>query len=296
MRESATNDRVSSLTESRRRIITFLRKHGSLTKRDLTKQGHMSWATAVKAIDQLSDDAIVRNVGMSSRDSGRRGKTAYLYALSSERPLAIGIDVEYSTTVVLTDLAGEVIRSKTHKNPQQADDATAKEFLAFVIRNFTLEHHLHSEELDGVGIGFPSSSIRDNIRKAQMLEGHLADVFQMRIRVETNTKAYAVFSTPGKIPPTRIQKTHPTVDSPPLRPLSSCYFSPRYRPPLPSSRQICGLSSLESIRCREASAVSRTMSLQRSRNDAAGGGLILGGSWCVSPAGDHQRADRSAIH
>ena len=49
---------LGTLTESKRRIITLLYKEGPHTKRALTEKGHMGWATAVKAINQLMDEGI----------------------------------------------------------------------------------------------------------------------------------------------------------------------------------------------------------------------------------------------
>jgi predicted NBD/HSP70 family sugar kinase len=189
----------SPLTESKRRIVTLLYKDGPHTKRMLTEKGHMGWATVVKAITQLMDEGIIECSGIARRKKKRQGKDAYLYGLTAEKPLAIGVDVEYKTTrIVLTNLSGTALAQETYKTPQHVDDQEAKGFLRDSIADFMQRNNIQGANLDGIGIGipgigFPTSSRMDNIEKARMLERHLSEIFHTSIRIETNTKAYAVF-------------------------------------------------------------------------------------------------------
>jgi len=187
------------LTESKRRIITLLYKDGPQTKGALKEKGHMGWATVVKAITQLMDEGIIECSGIARREKKRQGKDAYLYGLTAEKPLAIGVDVEYKTTrIVLTNLSGTTLAQETYKTPQHVNDKEAKDFLRGSIEDFMERNNLQGANLDGIGIGipgigFPTSSRRDNIEKARILERHLSEVFHTSIRIETNTKAYSVF-------------------------------------------------------------------------------------------------------
>jgi len=188
-----------TLTESKRRIITLLYKEGPHTKRALTEKGHMGWATAVKAISQLMDEGIIECSGIARRQTKKQGKNAYLYSLTDRKPLAIGVDVEYKTTrIVLTNLSGTALAQGTYKTPQHVNDQETKDFLRSSIEDFMQQNGIEGSELDGIGIGvpgigFPTGSRLDNIEKAQILEEYLGSVFHASIRIETNTKAYAVF-------------------------------------------------------------------------------------------------------
>jgi predicted NBD/HSP70 family sugar kinase len=187
------------LTESKRRIVTLLYRGGPHTKRALAEKGHMGWATVVKAITQLIDEGIIECSGIARREKKRQGKDAYLYGLTAEKPLAIGVDVEYKTTrIVLTNLSGAALAEETYKVPQHVDDREAKSFLRDSIADFMHRNNIQGTNLDGIGIGipgigFPTSSRRDNIEKARILEAYLSEIFHTSIRIETNTKAYAVF-------------------------------------------------------------------------------------------------------
>jgi glucokinase len=194
-----TGGEQGTLTESKRRIITLLYKGGPHAKRALTEKGHMGWATAVKAISQLMDEGIIECSGIERRQTKRQGKNAFLYSLTARKPLAIGVDVEYKTTrIVLTNLSGTALAHETYKTPQHVDDQETKDFLRGSIEHFMQQNDIEASGLDGIGIGvpgigFPTGSRLDNIEKAQILEAHLGEVFRTSIRIETNTKAYAVF-------------------------------------------------------------------------------------------------------
>ena len=187
------------LTESKRRIITLLYKGGPHAKRTLAEKGHMGWATVVKAITQLMDEGIIECSGVARRQTRRQGKNAYLYGLTANKPLAIGVDVEYKTTrIVLTNLSGAALAQGTYKTPQHVNDQETKDFLRDSIQEFIRNNRIDGSSLDGIGIGipgigFPTGSRRDNIEKARILEQYLGEVFRTTIRIETNTKAYAVF-------------------------------------------------------------------------------------------------------
>ncbi len=187
------------LTESKRRIITMLYEDGPQTKRALAKKGHLGWATVVKAINQLLDRGIIECTGTFNRDRKRQGKNAYLYGLTANRPLAIGVDVEYKTTrIVLENLAGTILAEDTCKTPQNMNDQEMKDFFQRSIEDFSRTNGIESHNLDGIGIGipgigFPTSSRRDNIEKSRVLEEYLSTIFSTVVRIETNTKAYAVF-------------------------------------------------------------------------------------------------------
>ena len=98
------------LAESKRRVITLLYKGGPHSKGLLAEKGHMGWATVVKAVNQLMGEGIIERTGIARREKKRQGKQAYLYGLTSNKPLAVGVDVEYKRTrLVLTNLAGTTL-------------------------------------------------------------------------------------------------------------------------------------------------------------------------------------------
>jgi predicted NBD/HSP70 family sugar kinase len=187
---------ITQLTESKRRVITLLRKWGPQTKASLAEYGRMGWATVVKVINQLTDDGLVLQTGTTD-DTPR--SQASLYGLRADRPLAVGIDVEYKTTrVVLTNLAGDVRAESMHRTPSNSEPAATFRFFEDVIARFCEDHRIDSADLAGVGIGipgigFPTSSRKQNESEARTLEEELTARFETLVRIGTNTHSYAAF-------------------------------------------------------------------------------------------------------
>jgi len=187
------------LTESKRRVITLLRDRGPQTKAFLTENARLGWATVVKVINQLTDEGIIYCAGTTPSNESHVGNPASLYALRLDRPLAIGIDVEYKTTrVVLTNLAGEILKEGTHRTPHHAPKDEVKRFFQNCIEEFVADGDISPSDLAGIGIGipgigFPSRYRKDNAERARELERYLGEIFDTPVRIGTNTHSYAVF-------------------------------------------------------------------------------------------------------
>ena len=188
-----------NLTASKRRVITLLNRHGTMTKRELAQMGQMGWATVVKVINQLMEDGIITTFGTQQRQGQGKGKHAYLYGMTHDRPLAIGIDVEYRTTsVLLTNLRGDLLAESSYETPEETGYKPACEFLRDTIADFAAKHDVVVSSLAGIGIGMPgigfiSPAHRDKVERSRDLERYLSEQFSTLVRIETNTKAYAVF-------------------------------------------------------------------------------------------------------
>ena len=187
-----------SLSESKRRVVTLLQRAGQLTKRQLSAEGHMGWATAVKVINQLEDEKIVHTCGFSEKSAGRKGKHALLYSLADDCPLAIGVDIELRTTrIVLTNLKGDILADESYRTPQPMDMSESIKFLEDSIQDFIKKKSIDLKKIDGIGIGKPGISYPslgfDEFSVAHTISEQLNRIFNIRVRLETNTSAYAVF-------------------------------------------------------------------------------------------------------
>ncbi len=177
-------------------MITLLRKWGPQTKANLARHGRMGWATVVKVINQLTDDGLILQTGTT--DDTPRSR-ANLYGLRTDRPLAVGIDVEYKTTrLVLTNLAGAVLGATMHPTPVDPDPGDTARFFEGALAEFCTEHDIDSSDLAGVGIGipgigFPTRSRKENESEARRLEEVLSARFDTLVRIGTNTHSYAAF-------------------------------------------------------------------------------------------------------
>lgn len=187
---------IAQLTESKRRVITLLRRWGPQTKANLAKHGRMGWATVVKVINQLTEEGLVLQTGMT--DDTPRSR-ANLYGLRVDRPLAVGIDVEYTTTrLILTNLAGDVRAETMLETPANPSSGETSAFFENAIDTFCAGHAVDPADLAGVGIGipgigFPTRSRKSNEAEARRLERELSARFGTLVRIGTNTHSYAAF-------------------------------------------------------------------------------------------------------
>ena len=93
-----------NMTNYEKKILALIYINGPLSKKEITKQGHMSWGTAVKAVNTLLEKQYLTRSGTVDRKTNV-GKNAYVFDLSVANPLVIGIDINHDrTTVILTNL------------------------------------------------------------------------------------------------------------------------------------------------------------------------------------------------
>ncbi len=174
-----------------RLIPTLLSKQGPLTKQEMVRRGGMSWATAVKMVGRLQEAGILLCTG-SKPSSGR--KPAYLYDLSADQPLALGIDVEYyTTTLVLSNLKNEVLVSETISTPQQPTDRDLQQFLHRQARSFIRRHVPNPSFLAGIGVGLPLRLFRYRIELFLDFAQALSKMLKLTVRVDNNVRTYTMY-------------------------------------------------------------------------------------------------------
>jgi predicted NBD/HSP70 family sugar kinase len=187
---------ILHLTTNNKKIITLLRD-GEASKRDLMEKSGLSWATIVKSINQLTEARIVECNG--ELESGKRGKNANTYCLNPRFPLVIGIDVGYKETrTVVTNVSGEILCDFFRPTPYRINMERALSFLSELITLVFEKVPSLGEAIIGVGIGkpgigFPSTNRKDNIKETSAVQETLSKKFNVPVRIDINTKAYAIF-------------------------------------------------------------------------------------------------------
>ena len=182
------------MTENEKRVLTLLSKHGPLSKKEISEQGKVSWATVVKMIARFEKEGLVHAVGIGEQPE-TTGKNPLMYELTGKTPLAVGIDVSYSVThIVLTNLKHEVVEHQRYDTPEKPDALQLQEFLLSSFQRF-LEHvSCQPDALIGVGIGLPRWLVGDGFTSfsafAETLEQHM----QLPVRIEECTaRNYAMY-------------------------------------------------------------------------------------------------------
>ena len=143
------------MTENERRILRVLSLAEPLSKRDITRQCGIGWATAVKLISHLEEEAYVFPSGNERQNQA--GKSATVYALSSKKPVALGIDVEYERSCLnAKNLLHECLFEIKKETPYFLGPSDLLTFLDSLLQEGLKEAQKLELYIEGVGIGIPN--------------------------------------------------------------------------------------------------------------------------------------------
>lgn len=177
------------MTENERKVLTLLSVLGPLSKRDICRHSRLAWATVSKMVTRLHRLGLVEQAGLSPHYTA--GKNAYLYRLSSTRPLAVGVDVEYGTTrMVIINLRDEVIAETSIPTPRETNVDRFADELSRAIEAFVSASPVAREELSGVGIGVARWLLDDEPDLFPRIRSRIAEALGMRVEVVNNIGAY----------------------------------------------------------------------------------------------------------
>ncbi|MFW5711975.1 MAG: ROK family transcriptional regulator [Spirochaetota bacterium] len=181
-----------NLTDNEKKIITLLSTAYPKSKKDITRECGIGWATAVKMVSRLEDKGIIECVGTGVMEQNG-GKNAYVYQLAYEYPLSIGIDVEYlNTNLILHNLKGDVLGSIHYKTPIKPGIDELKAFLHSCIEHFMDEHRNYCEKIIGIGIGMPLWILNDTQRSFDEIAEYLSSSTNLPVQIENNIHNYAI--------------------------------------------------------------------------------------------------------
>ena len=180
------------MTENEKRILTVLSKQGPLSKREIAKRGGMGWATVVKMLDRLEESGIVECAGTGVQ-AETSGKNPLLYTLADRQPLAVGIDVSYSTThVILSNLKHDILAEQECQTPQTSDITELQEFLISCCSQFLDQALQPQEKIAGIGVGFPLWLLQGQEAFAA-LQQRLEQNFRCTVQIENNIRSYTMY-------------------------------------------------------------------------------------------------------
>ncbi|GAB4369842.1 MAG: ROK family transcriptional regulator [Spirochaetales bacterium] len=181
------------LIPNEKRILTLLAKNGRLSKRDIERFSGLGWATVVKLIGRLEKRGYIHRAGIVERPS-MGGVKPESYVLSRRNPLAVGIDVEYtSTRIHLTNLMLEELATRQIPTPRLGGVDEAVEFLEGLYQSFIREALSPGETIAGIGVGFPTWLVPSGFDTFELLERKLEERMSTRVRVDNNVRAYTAF-------------------------------------------------------------------------------------------------------
>ena len=146
---------MAVMTENERRILNELSKESPLSKRDITQRCGMGWATAVKLMTRLEEQGYI--VPFGNERQNQAGKTATVYMLSPRKPVALGVDIEYSRARLnIRNLSGVCLFESVRATPSFNSPAELTAFLSLLVDEAKAEAVKLGLDLEGGGIGVPS--------------------------------------------------------------------------------------------------------------------------------------------
>ena len=184
----------NKLIENEKRIISFARAAGDISKPDICSSDGVGcgWATAHKCVNRLLSAGILIKSGTRKRQSPY-GRNALTYSLSESHYIALGIDIEKTdTTVVLVSLGNKLLAELSFPSPPLKQKKELSRFLNSCIKKgLSQASSLHKEVCGiGVGIPFPGSFYDEDTDFYRNLSHKVEQKFVMPCSVENNVSAY----------------------------------------------------------------------------------------------------------
>jgi len=181
------------VNENEKRILTVLNQSGPATRKEISRACGISWASTVKLVARLETKGFIRCLGDSDTKT-ENGKTSLVYALSETRPLAIGIDVEYSQTrIAVYNLRRETFYHDTVPTEPLRDITALITFLDRLVRRCQTELENRHLTIEGVGVGIPSWLIPSKKLIFTPVARGLSEACGLPVVVDNNTRSFTLY-------------------------------------------------------------------------------------------------------
>lgn len=139
--------------QNRNRVFRYICRNGTVSNPDISYEMNMSLPTVTQITKELIEKGLVEEKGELKSTGGRRAK-ALSAAVNAKQ--AVGLDITKNhISLVLTNLAGEILRYERIYQPYASEDAYYCE-VSKKLEDFLEESGGDREKLLGIGISFPA--------------------------------------------------------------------------------------------------------------------------------------------
>jgi glucokinase-like ROK family protein len=141
------------ITNSEKKLIDLVRKHGGSTKADLVIYTDYSRTKITSCIDSLLNKRIIVTNQNTEYSGGRRSKT---FSLNGQLGLVAGFDIgATSVDIGIADFSGKMIAR--YAEPASVKDGPIKILgrVCSMLERMLRENNLSLEKMNGIGIGVP---------------------------------------------------------------------------------------------------------------------------------------------
>jgi len=142
---------------NRRLILELIFKNKEISRSELAKKTGLALPSIMRLVDEMISQNIIIDIGKGDSSGGRRPN---LISLNASRVYLLGVEIAVKTTVILTDLMGNIIDTWSSK---ELPDSTPEEILNQVTENIDELLKLHKipdEAIGGIGIGTPGTNFK----------------------------------------------------------------------------------------------------------------------------------------
>ncbi len=138
-------------------IIELIFKHKEISRSELAKKTGLALPSVMRLIDGLIQDQVVVDIGKGDSSGGRKPS---LLSLNRTLMYIVGVEIAVKTTVILTNLLGEII---DEWSTDEMQSGSPQLILEKVVSNIDLlldKHNIDKSELGGIGIGTPGMNFK----------------------------------------------------------------------------------------------------------------------------------------
>lgn len=138
-------------------IVKLIFQYGTISRAEIAKLTNLKLPSVMRLVDGLINDGIVIDIGKGTSSGGRRPN---LITLKKDAMYIIGIEIAIKTTIVLTDMVGDIIDKWSS---EELVDSTPEEILKhsfYVVKKLLLQHKIDNSKVAGIGIGTPGTNFK----------------------------------------------------------------------------------------------------------------------------------------
>lgn len=140
-------------------IIKLIIKHGVISRSELSKITKLALPSVMRIVEGLISENLVKEVGKGDSTGGRKPG---LITLNQEALYIIGVEIAIKTTIVLTDLGGNIIDRWESQQMAYVSPAEMLETINENIEDLIIKHEIDRKKIAGIGIGTPGSNFKYN--------------------------------------------------------------------------------------------------------------------------------------
>lgn len=141
---------------NRNLIVKLIIRNGSISRSELSKLTGLALPSIMRLVDGLIEDHLVIDIGKGESTGGRKPK---LLTMSQSSYYIIGVEIAIETTIILTDLSGEVIDLWESSEMQESTPEEILEKIYCMIQSLIKKHKI-SDKLLGIGFGTPGTNFK----------------------------------------------------------------------------------------------------------------------------------------